>query len=81
MIYETREYDLIFSLGGSCAAACQLKQRGLRPCSLPLDYTFFWHSAKPLRMLAKCLDENFSHFLLKENLEELKGKERGADHD
>ena len=38
---QIKEYDLIFSLGGSCAAACQLDRRKLRFCSLPLDYTFY----------------------------------------
>ena len=76
-----KEYDLIFSLGGSCAAACQLVQRGLRFCSLPLDYTFFRYDGKPLRKLAESFDNDFKYFLLKENLRELKGDERGAEHD
>ena len=78
---ENKEYDLIFSLGGSCAAACQLVQRGLRFCSLPLDWTFFRHNGEPLRKLAESFDTDFKDFLLKENLKELEGDERGADHD
>lgn len=74
-------YDLIFSLGGSCAAACQLKRRNMRFAALPTDYTFFKYSGEPLRKLAEGFDNNFKNWLLKENLEELQGEERGADHE
>lgn len=77
---QIKEYDLIFSLGGSCAAACQLDKRKLRFASLPLDYTFFRNETSALRNLAEAFDTNFEKFLLKENLEELKGAMRGADH-
>lgn len=34
------EYDLICSLGGSCATAKQLKMAGLRREALPFDWLF-----------------------------------------
>jgi hypothetical protein len=33
-----KTYDAIISLGGNCAAASQLRMRGLRPVSLPFDW-------------------------------------------
>ena len=35
---SVREYDFCMSLGGSCSAAMQMKQRGLRLASMPLDW-------------------------------------------
>ena len=75
-----KKYDLIFSLGGSCAAACQLDRRNLRFVSLPLDYTFFRHTSEPIHKLAEAFENDFKNFLLKENLQELHGADRGADH-
>lgn len=74
-------YDLIFSLGGSCATASQLNKRELRFCSLPLDYVFFSHSGTAIRNLADAFDNGFQYFLLKENLRELKEDERGRESD
>lgn len=77
---EIKEYDLIFSLGGSCAAACQIDRRKMRFASLPLDYTFVKKEPRILENLARCFDNNFVDFLLKENLYELEGADRGDDH-
>lgn len=77
---QIKEYDLIFSLGGSCAAACQLDRRKLRFCSLPLDYTFYKNEPHILLNIVEAFDTNFEKFLLKENIRELQGSDRGADH-
>lgn len=77
---QVKEYDFIFSLGGSCAAACQLDRRKLRFCSLPLDYTFYKNEPHILLNIVEAFDTNFEKFLLKENIRELQGSDRGADH-
>ena len=77
---QIKEYDFIFSLGGSCAAACQLDRRNLRFCSLPLDYTFYKNEPHILLNIVEAFDTNFEKFLLKENIRELQGSDRGADH-
>lgn len=73
-------YDLILSLGGNCGAASQLIFRDLRRFSLPFDYTFMADD-KPVRWFPEGLKNRFKDLLLKENLSELKGKERGDDRE
>lgn len=73
----SNSYDLVFSLGGSCIGALQLRARGLRICSLPFDWLFHVDDSL-LSSLAKCFKEDFSNWFLRENLEELKGDERGT---
>ena len=62
-----KEYDLIVSLGGSCATACQLKTRNLRKVSMPLDYVYSKDS-RCLEYLAKALERGFDDWCLQENL-------------
>jgi len=57
--------------------ALQLRRRGLRTCSLPFDWLFHVDDSL-LSALSTSLDEDFANWLLLENLEELKGDERGT---
>lgn len=61
------QYDMVLSLGGSCAVASQLKERGLRLASYPFDW-LFTRDPKSLDMLVQCFRENFEHWMLPENL-------------
>ena len=72
------KYDLIVSLGGNCATAIHLRERGLRMFSLPLDYVFMVDE-KPIKYLCEVFRNNFENFCKKENLVELQGDERGDD--
>lgn len=63
-------YDLILSLGGSCAVANQLKTRGLRLFSLPFDW-LYCTSPKTLEALSVAFKDDFSMWMLDENLVEL----------
>lgn len=60
-------YDSIISLGGFCGAAVQLRARGLRKFSLPLDWLFM-DDPKTIDYLIKAFSSDFSDFMLKENL-------------
>lgn len=73
----SKEYDLILSLGGSCAVANQLKVRGLRPFSLPFDWVFCV-SPDALARLADCFRDDFKRWLLPENLVEVDACDRNA---
>lgn len=68
---DPKEFDLIVSLGGSCAVAMQLIWRNMRPFSLPFDWMYM-PDEKPVEYLAnngfKC---GFRDFALKENLEDV----------
>lgn len=70
-------YDLIVSLGGNCAAAYQMKRRGLRPFALPFDYLFM-NSQKTIRYLSEGFKNGFKDFCLKENLREMTPQEKAA---
>ena len=72
------EYDLIVSLGGNCSVAQQARHRGLRNCSLPLDWAFM-PDEKPLRILPDLLATRFEQFCRYENMEEIASppEERG----
>lgn len=63
------EYDYIVSLGGNCGVAGQLRHRGLRTCSFPLDWTFM-KDDRPVRYLPSGLKSHFSDFCLRENMVE-----------
>ncbi len=65
-----RVYDLIFSLGGNCAAAHNLKIRRLRPYSLPFDWTYMVDE-RPIAWLISAIDSHMSGFCEKSNLEEI----------
>ncbi|MCR5839069.1 MAG: papain-like cysteine peptidase, partial [Kiritimatiellae bacterium] len=56
-----RVYDLIFSLGGNCAAAHNLKIRRLRPYSLPFDWTYMVDE-RPIAWLISAIDSHMSGF-------------------
>ena len=62
-----KEYDLIVSLGGNCAAACQLRMRGKRPFSLPFDWLCM-ENPETIEWLAHAFKTDFSDFCLKKNL-------------
>ena len=61
-------YDAIISLGGNCSAASQLRMRGLRPYSLPFDWTYMTEP-KTIAWLCGGFNDGFSDFCLRENLE------------
>ena len=64
------KYDLICSLGGSCAAAHNLRIRGLRNAAYPFDWTYFT-SDEAIYQLAEGFKNKFEKYMLKENLVEL----------
>ena len=72
------KFDMIISLGGNCAAGTQMVTRGLRTYSLPFDWTFMADS-RPVEYFPEGLRDKFKNLCLKENLEELKGSERGDE--
>ena len=63
-----KTYDAIISLGGNCGAASQLRMRGLRPYSLPFDWTYMT-DPQTIDWLCRSLEGGFSDFCLRENLE------------
>ena len=67
-------YDAIISLGGNCAAASQLRMRGLRPYSLPFDWTSM-DGPRTIEWLKSGFENGFTDFCLRENLVPL---ERGG---
>ena len=73
------EYDVIVSLGGSCSAASQLKHRGRRPYSLPLDWALM-RDERPIRNLPGLFRTKFADFCLPGNMEEFEapGDEYGV---
>ncbi len=73
-----KEYDLVLSLGGSCAEANQLKVRGLRMISLPFDW-LFTKEAATLERLAECFCDDFTNWLKLENLVEIDPDERNPN--
>ena len=60
-------YDMIASLGGNCSAAIQLKNRGLRRESYPLDWVYM-EDEKPVAYLANGFENGFADLALRENL-------------
>jgi hypothetical protein len=62
-----KSYDVIISLGGNCGAASQLRMRGLRPVSLPFDWTYM-DSSETIEWLPRGFSSRFSDFCLKDNL-------------
>lgn len=57
---NVREYDFCMSLGGSCSAAMQMKQRGLRLASMPLDWVHGRSSARYVKSVVDFLWNGFS---------------------
>jgi len=70
MAGNKKEYDLICSLGGNCAAAHNLEYRQLRVKAYPFDWTYFTDRST-LYKLADGFKQKFRNILLKENLVEL----------
>lgn len=68
---DEKKYDHIISLGGFCGAAAQLRARGLRPCSYPLDWVFM-DGPQAIEWLATAFATGFSGFALRENLVQIK---------
>ncbi len=73
-------YDLIVSLGGNCSVASQTAHRGLRHCSLPLDWALM-DDERPLAMLPELLATGFADFCQYENMYEYRAvaKEHGVE--
>lgn len=73
------EYDVIVSLGGSCSTAAQLRHRGKRPYSLPLDWTLM-SDDRPIRALPELFRTRFRDFCRRENMTEFEkmGDEYGV---
>lgn len=68
MIKTNREeYDFIISLGGNCNVSSQLKHRGLRVCSFPLDWTLM-SDLRPIKYLPLGIRTRFSNFAKRENM-------------
>lgn len=63
-------YDAIISLGGDCAAASQMRMRGMRRCSLPFDWLYM-DGPQTIEWLSKGFGDGFADFCLRENLEPL----------
>ena len=72
------EFDAIIPLGGNCAAAHNLRMRGLRSMSFPFDWVLMDDPA-PIAYLARGFANGFSDLCLRENLVELTGDERGIE--
>lgn len=74
-----QDYDVIASLGGSCSAATQLKHRGRRPYSLPLDWTLMYDE-RTVRILPELFRTRFAGFCQRENMFEFEnpGNEYGT---
>lgn len=64
---QASSYDNIFSLGGNCAAAAQLRRRGLRKISTPLDWIGM-ASERSLRYMPVGFKTRFADLGLKENM-------------
>ena len=77
---EKQVFDLIISLGGNCSVASQCIYRNIRKFSLPFDYSFMANE-DPIKYFPEGLKDRFKNFLLKENIKELKGKERGDERE
>lgn len=71
-----QSYDLIVSLGGSCASTKQLRKRNLQFESFPFDWLFHKEESQ-LSALADGFKTNFNNWLKQENLNPLPEKERG----
>lgn len=65
-----KKYDLICSLGGSCAVAHNLKIRDLRDAAYPFDWVYFT-TDEAIYQIAEGFKTKFAKYMLKENLVEL----------
>lgn len=65
---KSKDYDYIFSLGGNCTVAAQLRRRNLRAFSTPLDWVSM-EDERSLRYLPTGFRTKFADFALKENMQ------------
>jgi len=63
------EFDVVVSLGGNCSAASQLRMRGKRNMSLPLDWTLM-RDRRPVEYLPTGFRTRFADFCKYENMTE-----------
>jgi len=66
----SKTYDMLVSLGGSCAAASQLKWRGLRQMSFPFD-SLYCETPVTLKHLADLFETDFKNWPIREQLVEM----------
>lgn len=67
-MFNVREYDFCMSLGGSCAPAMQLKQRGLRLASMPFDWIRGRGNVPFVERIASLVETHFEGWCAYENL-------------
>lgn len=67
-MFNVREYDFCLSLGGSCAAAMQLRDRGLRLASMPFDWVRGRDNAQYVETVTTMLENRFDGWCAWENL-------------
>lgn len=60
-------YNMVFSLGGNCSAAVQLRERNMRFFSLPFDWVYL-EETKAVEFLAEDFSNRFKNLAQKENL-------------
>ena len=65
-----KTYDMIVSLGGNCYVAVQLRHRGMRPYSLPLDWTYI-KGAEYVAKLPELIRTKFADFCIYENMKDI----------
>ena len=63
-------FDLVVSLGGNCAAAHQLRYKGLRTAAYPFDWTYFTSDAA-VYQLATGFKQGFKNYAQLKNFKEL----------
>lgn len=68
------KYDLIVSLGGNCAAACQLRMRGLRYFSTPFDWLYM-QGPETIEWLTEGFAAGYPDFCQKDNLGPIPGND------
>lgn len=76
---DTKEYDLICSLGANCSVSSELKRRGLRQVALPFDWTWF-NSERSVNSLAEGFQTCFANFMQIEKLRKLENDEYSSWH-
>ena len=65
-----KTYDMIVSLGGNCYVAAQLRHRGMRPYSLPLDWTYI-KGPEYVAKLPELIRTKFADFCIYENMKDI----------
>lgn len=76
-----KEYDLVISLGADCSVAHNLRYRGLRPFSLPFDWTYIVDEV-PLKWMGNHIRSRFVGLCERKNLVEIPpgSPEYSTDH-